>query len=127
MINLEIIGRIGRDAEVKKIGEHNYLAFSVCHSEKRGDKEYSVWVDCLKYAKDDSPKLQQYLTKGSQVYVNGTPRANAWIGNDNKPQASITLNVNQLELLGSRQADSGNSTPQQSAPQQGGDDDNMPF
>lgn len=127
MIELKIIGRIGNDAEVKKNGENHYLAFSLCHSEKRNDKEFQTWVDCLKYTKDENPKLQQYLTKGSQVYVSGTPRASAWIDSkSNEAKGSISLNVNQLELLGSKRSDSG-GTPQQSAPQQGGDDDNMPF
>lgn len=99
MIQLQVIGNLGRDAEIKEFGGVKYASFSVCHTEKRGDKEFSTWVNCLK--RDENGKLAPYLTKGSKVYVSGSPRANAYSSNG-EAKADLQLTVFNLEFCGSK-------------------------
>lgn len=100
MIRLEIIGNIGKDAEEKKFGDSVYASFSVCHTEKRGDKEFTTWVNCLK--KDDNGKLLPYLKKGTKVYASGSPKANAYINREGQAVGDLQLNVFSLELCGGK-------------------------
>lgn len=118
MIQLQVIGNLGKDAETKTINGRNYLSFSVCHTDRyldnQGQKQSkSTWVDCLK--SDENGKLAQYLTKGTKVFVSGKPQAGAYSLQDGTPKASLSLMVNSLELL-SRQEESPKS--QQPAAQQ---------
>lgn len=114
MIKLQIIGALGRDAEIKNIAGENYLSFSLAHSEKHQDKNgnqvtNTIWVDVLKT--DKSGKLINYLKKGTKVYVSGKPKVNAYTSN-NEAKASLSIFANELELLGS-----GNTQQSQEAPQ----------
>ncbi|MEG0890079.1 MAG: single-stranded DNA-binding protein [Bacteroides sp.] len=121
MLTLQIIGNLGKDAEVKNLNGDNFLSFSVAYTEKYTDRNgnqvsNTTWVDCLK--KDANGKLGQYLKKGTQVYVTGKPKANAYTSQSGEVKSSLQLNVRELELLGSRQEQ---QAPQQSysqAPQQ---------
>lgn len=45
-------------------------------------------------------KISQWLTKGTKVYVSGTPSCKAYLSKDNAPQASISISVGSIELLG---------------------------
>lgn len=101
MIRLQIIGNLGKNAEHRTINGNNYLSFSVCHTERysdsQGQQQKSTWVDCL--IRDKNNTLGQYLIKGTKVFVEGNPQANAYLSQDGTPKASLSLLVNKLELL----------------------------
>lgn len=90
MFNGEIIGNLGRDAEVKtnKSGK-NFLVFNVAHTEKHGETEETTWISCMYY----NEKMATYLTKGKKVYISGTMSVGVYNG---KPD--ITCNVTTLVL-----------------------------
>lgn len=103
MIQLNIIGHLGKDAELKTFGSNSYLSFSVAHSEKYTDNHNqqqtkTIWVECLK--KDNGSKLIDFLKKGVQVYLSGKPSVNAYI-KDGKATGNQCMHVNILELLSS--------------------------
>ena len=91
MLFAEIIGNLGQEAEVKtgKNGKP-FLAFSIAHTEKRGEQEETIWVRCMYY----NENLKGSLTKGKRVYVNGDLNISVYNG---KPD--VTLFVNRLQLL----------------------------
>lgn len=96
MIRLSAIGNLGNDAEVKQIEKAVIISFSVAVQEGYGDKKKTVWLNCSKFEKPDSDaKIAQYLTKGTKVYVDGSPSVRAYDGG-----ASLDLKVNNVELLG---------------------------
>jgi single-strand DNA-binding protein len=109
MLKLQIIGYLGRDAEVREVGGNNVvISFSVAYTEKYKDRngvlqEKTTWVRCSLWRQPDKTAVAQYLTKGTQVFVEGVPSANAYLSKeDNKPMASLECRVSNLELLGSR-------------------------
>lgn len=122
MFRLEIIARIGNDAEVKQIKGNDYHSFSVAYSEKRNGQDKTTWVKCLKKV-GDNDKLGQWLKKGTQVYLSGTPYTSGFVKQDNTVATDLNLFVNQLQLLGGNQQ---SNAPAQQAPQQDGDSD-LPF
>ena len=102
MIKLQIIGNLGADAVIKEIGESAYISYSVCHTEKNRDgKEFSTWVNVMQKTKDANPRILPYLTKGTQVFVEGNPSAGAYVDGDGKARASLSLWSFKVDLLGS--------------------------
>ena len=71
--------------------------------------------------------IAQYITKGTKVYVEGSPDADAYINKEGKAVGSLKINVREFEFLGSaRKSDgSGSSSPEDSLVPQSNDD--LPF
>ena len=65
--NCQIVGRLGNDAKINKIGENNAIYFSVAISERKGEENVTSWINCTYWSKSD--KIAQYLTKGKLVSV----------------------------------------------------------
>lgn len=113
MIRLELIGNLGRDATVNSVNGKNVINFSVAHTEKWKDsagaqREKTTWVDCAMWR--DSTAVAQYLKKGTQVFVAGTPEARIYQRSDGTSAASLNVRVNTLQLLGGGSGQP-NSTP----------------
>lgn len=121
MLKLIIAGPLGADAEVRNIdGGRAAISFSVAHSEKWKDaqgqqKERTTWVRCTVWRKSDQTGVSEYLKKGTKVVVEGTPSARAWANANGEPQASLELNVSNLELMGGSQPRT-QAAPEQNRP-----------
>lgn len=99
MLELTLIGNLGKDAEQKEINGRPVMTFNVAHSEKGADgQERTTWVSCIRNIKDGNNSLLQYLKKGTRVYVRG--KVYTKIYNDT---ATLNCNVTYIELLGSSQ------------------------
>ncbi|HEY6503941.1 MAG TPA: single-stranded DNA-binding protein [Chitinophagaceae bacterium] len=111
MIKMQIIGRLGKDCIVNTVSGKNVINFSAAHSEKYKDsqgvlQEKTTWVDCAYWT--DRTAVAQYLTKGTQVYVEGTPEVRTFTRQDGTTGASLSLRVREVQLLGSsRDSNSG--------------------
>ena len=110
MLQLQIIGNLGADAEIKDFNGRKCVAFNVAHTERYKDAqgnqvESTTWVSCL--WNSDGGKLLPYLKKGTQVFVEGSmslrvydsPKAHAKV-------AGANLSVRHLELVGGKKEDS---------------------
>lgn len=105
MIKLQVIGNLGKDCVVNTVNGKNVINFTVAHTEKYRDsqgnnQEKTTWVDCAFWT--DRTSISPYLTKGKQVYVEGTPEARSFQRNDGTPGASLSLRVRDIQLLGGR-------------------------
>jgi single-strand DNA-binding protein len=110
MIKMQVIGRLGKDCVVNTVNGKNVINFTVAHSEKFKDsqgnqQEKTIWVDCAYWT--DRTAVSPYLTKGTQVFVEGQPEARSFQRNDGTPGASLSLRVREVQLLGSRSDSSG--------------------
>ena len=109
MLKMQIIGHLGKDCVVNTVNGKNVINFTVAHTEKFRDaqgnnQEKTTWVDCGYWT--DRTAISPYLTKGKQVYVDGTPDVRSYQKNDGTPGASLNLRVRDIQLLGGR-GDSG--------------------
>ena len=116
MIKMQIIGRLGKDCMVNTVNGKSVMNFTVAHSEKYKDsqgvlQEKTIWVDCAYWS--DRTAVAPYLTKGTQVYVEGQPEARSFQRNDGTPGASLSLRVREVQLLGSKQENAGGGSYQQ--------------
>jgi single-strand DNA-binding protein len=113
MIKLQIIGRLGKDCIVNTVSGKNVINFSVAHSEKYKDsqgvqQEKTIWVDCAYWT--DRTAVAQYLTKGTQVFTEGTPEIRTFTRQDGTAGASLSLRVREVQLLGGRSDSGGGAT-----------------
>ena len=113
MQKIQVIGRIGKDAEVKDFGNSQVINFSVAVSEKYTNKQTgevttnTTWFECAKWGNNTS--IAQYIKKGGQIFVEGKINNRAWVDQSGTPQVTNGINVFEIELLGSKDD---NQTPQ---------------
>ena len=114
MIKLQVIGNLGKDCIVNTVNGKNVINFTVAHTEKYRDsqgnnQERTTWVDCAYWT--DRTGISPYLTKGKQVFVEGTPEVRTFTRNDGTAGASLSLRVREVQLLGGRGDNSIPSSP----------------
>jgi single-strand DNA-binding protein len=113
MIKLQVIGNLGKDCIVNTVNGKNVINFTVAHTEKYRDsqgnnQEKTTWVDCAYWT--DRTAVSPYLTKGKQVFVEGTPEVRTFNRNDGTPGASLSLRVRDIQLLGGRGESGGSAS-----------------
>ncbi len=130
MINANIVGNLGKDAELRVTpGGKQVCGFSVASSDRN---KATTWVRCSLWGARGE-KVSGYLTKGSKVAVSGTLSTREHDG-----KTYLELDVAELELCGGGQrkeeaAPEPARTGSRPRPQQGnlggyGDgDDEIPF
>lgn len=107
MLKTTMLGHLGKDAEMKFLQDGSIVinfncASSECWKDKEGNKkERTTWVSCsMFFAKDKNPKIFDYLNKGQQVWMEGTPTSSAYNGKDGKLYSELKLRVDNLLLVG---------------------------
>lgn len=117
MLQVEIIGNIGNDAQVKDFNGKKYIAFNVAHSEKFKNQqgvetERTTWLSVLKPGES---AVAQYLKKGTPVFVRGDLSVKAYKDNAANWQVGVNCLAREVQLLpgGKRNQNAGT---QQEAP-----------
>lgn len=77
-----LIGNLGRDPEVRMAGESKIANFSIAITEKYKDKQGNTqdkteWVNIVFWGRQ-AEICEQYLKKGSPVYVEGKLETQSW-------------------------------------------------
>lgn len=103
MLQIEVIGNLGQDAEIKDFSGKKYVSFNVAHSEKRKDAngttiDYSQWVSVLWYG--DGGGLTQYLKKGCKVFVRGRLSTKQYQDKNGHWQIAVNCNATEVNLCG---------------------------
>lgn len=116
MIKLEVIGHLGNDAIVNTVNNKTVINFSLCHSESYLDtqgqkRDKSVWISCAYWS--EKTNIANYLKKGTQIYVVGTPDVKLYTDKQNNTLPQLTLRVREIQLLSSKN----NTTTQVQQPQ----------
>ncbi len=110
MLKMQIIGNLGKDCVVNNVNGKSVINFTVAHTEKFRDsqgnnQERTTWVDCAWWT--DRTTISQYLSKGTKVWVDGTPEVRSFTRNDGTNGAVLALRVRELQLVGAK-GDGGN-------------------
>ena len=105
MLKMQIIGNLGKDCVVNNVNGKSVINFTVAHTEKYRDsqgnnQEKTTWVDCAWWT--DRTAISQYLSKGKQVYAEGTPEVRSFTRADGTHGAALSLRVREVQLLGGR-------------------------
>ena len=127
MLQVQVIGNLGADAEVKEINGKQYSAFRVAAT----SRNETTWVSILYSYREN---LHKYLIKGQQVFVQGEGRVKLYTSkNSEKTSLDFSVLADKLQLCGSK-ADKAveqspiqaQRMPPQAQPQQAFKDD-LPF
>ena len=104
MKKISIIGNITKDAEVRSFeGNKSVINFDVAVNERFKDKngqkvERTSFIRCAMWRENTS--IAQYLTKGTKLYVEGSPDADAYVNKEGKAVGNLKINVREIEFLG---------------------------
>jgi len=149
-----LVGRLTRDAE-QSYTQSGFalLKFSIAvnRNRKQGDQwvEEASFFDITVFGRQGEA-IANYMTKGKQVAVEGQLRQDRWEAQDGSKRSKVTIDANNIQLLGGRdggssgggqgggsQSDSGwnnqgSSAPQKPAPPRQGPpptnfEDDIPF
>jgi len=101
MIQMQLIGTLGKDAEVKDVDKTKVINFSIAVTQGYGDKKTTLWVEAAKFG--DKITVANYLKKGTKVFVSGEPSLQNWTSKTGSSGTSLKIRVNELELLGDKQ------------------------
>ena len=113
MIKLQVIGNLGKDCMVNSVNGKSVMNFNVAHTEKYKNssgvlQEKTIWVECAYWT--ERTGISSYLKKGAQVYVEGTPEVRTYTTQDGRHGASLSIRVQNVQLLGNKPSDSSAST-----------------
>jgi single-strand DNA-binding protein len=100
MLNLQAIGRLGKDAEVKEVNGKKMIEFSIATDQGYGDKKTTLWLNCSKWGENTA--VAQYLVKGTQVHVAGEPSLNTYTNKEGKDVTTLRLSCQQITLCGGK-------------------------
>ncbi len=142
-----IVGNLGNDPEIRTMPNGEMIAnISVATSESWTDKNtgekktQTEWHSIVLYRRL-AEIAGQYLTKGSQVYIEGRLKTRKWQDSNGQDRYTTEIQGDNLQMLGGRNQDAAQnqppkqqdkqqkaqSKPQQSEPPVDAFDDNIPF
>lgn len=132
-----IVGRLGRDPEMKSTSSGTTLAkFSIATDERYTDRdgqrqERTEWHNIIAWGKLGDI-CGQYLRKGKQVYIEGSLRTDSWEDKESgKKMYRTEIVARDMVMLGSKNdSDGGGGGGWQPPADSGGsgpDDDDVPF
>lgn len=101
MNKLFIVGRIGRDAELRSTQNGTAVAsFPVAVDVGYGENKSTQWYNCAIFGKRAESKLVGFLVKGKEVVIDGEPKLNTYQNQAGEFKASIEVRINDVQLVG---------------------------
>jgi len=126
-----LIGNLGKDAETRQAGSATVTNFSLAtaRSVKNGQtgewRDETDWHDVVLWRGEN---VAQYLTKGTQVYIEGRLQTRSWEGNDGQKKYRTEVvcdGPSGLILLGGNRDGQHQSQSTARAPQSTASDDDL--
>jgi single-strand DNA-binding protein len=103
MKQIQIIGHLGKDAQVQTVKKGYTVQINVAvtdayKNEKDEKVENTDWFTCFKFFRNDPKEFVQYLKKGTKIFVQGKP--SFAISNTAKGVFhNLTINVDLLKIV----------------------------
>ena len=118
-----LIGNVGSNPETKQFYNGMIATASIATSERWTDKqtgerkEHTEWHRVV-FNGRLAEIAQQYLRKGSQVYIEGSINTRKWQDNQGIERYSTEIRANKMQMLGGQQQAQQQQAPQQQPAQQ---------
>lgn len=131
---IQVLGRLGGDPEIKDVKGKKLAKFSIAVSKKVKDQEITTWYK-VELWEQKADLAERFLSKGNEVFVKGEPRLETWTDKDGNAKAEIAIRVNTIVLIGGKAQTSAPTQPAEPAPKAtttiaedlGQSDDDLPF
>ena len=112
-----IVGNLGRDPEVRSFPSGDRVAnVTIATTDKWKDKQSGEMKEATEWHRVVfngrlAEIVEQYLKKGSQVYVEGSLRTRKWTDQQGVEKYTTEIRADQMQMLGSRQGMGGGGAP----------------
>ncbi len=112
-----LVGNLGKDPEVQTFETYKKATFSLATTEHSRDREsnevqHTEWHNIVMW-RGLAEIAEQYLHKGSQVYIEGKIRTRSYDTKDGQKKYITEIQADNLVLLGGRKEGAdGNNQPQ---------------
>jgi single-strand DNA-binding protein len=126
-----LVGNLGRDAELRytpggsAVAPLNMATTEVWNDKQGQKQEKTEWHRVILWGKQ-AESLQEYLTKGKQIYVEGRLQTRQWDDKDGNKRYTTEIKADRITLLGGgggRGAGSYAGGAERSGPAMGGADE----
>lgn len=102
-----LIGNVGKDPEIRHLDKDSMVAtLTLATSERYRDKngewqEQTEWHNIVCW-RALAERVEKYVKKGSQLYVEGRIRTNNWVDQSGQKRYSIEILADNIQLLGKK-------------------------
>jgi single-strand DNA-binding protein len=100
-----LVGNLGRDAELRytpggaAVATLNLATTEVWNDKNQQKQEKTEWHRVVLWGKQ-AESLQEYLTKGKQIYVEGRLQTRQWDDKDGNKRYTTEIKADRITLLG---------------------------
>ncbi|OUW01901.1 MAG: hypothetical protein CBD16_04915 [Betaproteobacteria bacterium TMED156] len=94
MLNITAHGNIGKDPELKTVGQNQVASFSLA---VRTGKDETTWLNCAVWGKRADAAVQ-YLRKGAKITIAGQGKLNSYTAKDGSERQNLNVNVTDFTL-----------------------------
>lgn len=98
MVNVNVIGRLGADAELINGKNGQFLSFRMAVDDRVKNEKTTTWFRVTLNG-DRVAKLAEYLTKGKLINVIGTETVGIYNAKDGTPQVSRDIAASNVEFV----------------------------
>lgn len=126
MNKVTLIGHLCQDSERNTTQDGRpYLKFRMAVNHRVKGQNAAMFVTVFYPTKSEN--ISQYLTKGRQIYVEGTFTLATYTDRNNQVVPAMTVNAYAVELLGSTERQNAQATQQNNTNNNKPYDDGLPF
>ena len=94
MLNITAHGNIGKDPELKNVGQNQVASFSLA---ARTGKDETTWMNCAVWGKRAQTAVE-YLRKGAKITIAGQGKLNSYTAQDGTERQTLNVNVTDFTL-----------------------------
>lgn len=113
MVNINVIGRLGADAELINGKNGQFVSFRLAVDDRKNNAKITSWFRVTLNG-DRAGKIVEYLTKGKLINVVGTESVGTYQAKDGSTQVSRDISASNIEFIssgsGSTSSDSESTT-----------------
>ena len=99
MLYVELIGRLGADAELKTSAKGNqFVSMRVASNDFFNGENVTTWVNVMWYG-ERAVKMQEHMKKGSAVSIHGTLRTSLFTNKNGEQSISTDLFADRVDFV----------------------------
>lgn len=102
-----LLGSVGKDPEVRMVGEAKVATFSVATNEKYKDSKSGEWKENTEWHnivcwRNTAELAEKYIKKGTQLFIEGKLRTRSW-DKDGEKRYVTEIVADSIQLLGKKE------------------------
>ena len=94
MLNITAHGNLGKDPELKNVGQNQVANFNLA---VRTGKDETTWMNCAVWGKR-AQTAAEYLRKGAKITIAGQGKLRSYTTQDGTEKQSLNVNVTDFTL-----------------------------